>query len=133
MLLGLRTALYVVPDLARAKAWYADVVGYAPYFDEPFYVGFEVGGYELGLLPEEGGATAGEGGAVVYWGVANAAEGLRHLLDRGATLREPVADVGGGILTATVFDPFGNVLGVIENPHFALPDAAPGARPPDVH
>jgi predicted enzyme related to lactoylglutathione lyase len=133
MLLGLRTAIYVAPDLDRAKAWYTDVVGHGPYFDEPFYVGFDVGGYELGLTPAEGDAAAGVGGVTVYWGVANAAEGLRHLLDRGATLREGVQDVGGGIQVATVFDPFGNVFGVIENPHFKLPDAVSTVRLPDGH
>jgi predicted enzyme related to lactoylglutathione lyase len=123
MLLGLRTAIYIVPDLGRAKAWYADVLGFGPYFDEPFYVGFEVGGYELGLMPAEGAAAAGAGGVRVYWGVEDADAGLAHLLARGATAHEPVQDVGGGIRVASVLDPFGNVLGVIENPHFRLPDA----------
>ena len=116
--LGLRTALYNVTDLDRAKAWYADAVGHPPYFDEPYYVGFEVGGFELGLVPSEDGASAGEGGVTVYWGAEDCREALRHLLDLGAALREDVSDVGGGILVATVFDPFGNILGVIENPHF---------------
>ena len=68
-LLGLRTALYPAPDLARAKAWYTQVLEQAPYFDEPFYVGFEVGGFELGLLPD---ATPGSTGPQPLWGVANA-------------------------------------------------------------
>lgn len=118
MFLGLRTALYVVPDIERATEWYASVIGYAPYFREPFYVGFDVGGFELGLLPAEDAASAGEGGVVAYWGVEDAHTGMRHLLDHGAALREDVQDVGGGILVGTVFDPFGNVFGVIENPHF---------------
>ena len=118
MFLGLRTVLYVVPDLERAKEWYTRVVGHGPYFDEPFYVGFDVGGYELGLLPEEEGSRAGEGGVVAYWGVDDARAGLRHLLDQGAALRSDVEDVGGDIKVATVFDPFGNVFGVIENPSF---------------
>lgn len=62
MILGLRTAIYHVPDLARAKAWYAEAFGVAPYFDEPFYVGFSVGGYELGLDPDVSLAPAGAGG-----------------------------------------------------------------------
>lgn len=118
MFLGLRTALYIVPDVERATEWYESVIGYPPYFREPFYVGFEVGGFELGLVPAEGSSAAGEGGVIVYWGVGDAHAGLRHLLDHGAALREDVADVGGGILVGTVFDPFGNVFGVIENPHF---------------
>ncbi len=116
--LGLRTAIYTVPDLDRAKAWYSDVVGHPPYFDEPFYVGFNVGGFELGLVPNEEGSASGDGGVTVYWGVEDCRAALRHLLDRGAALREDAQDVGGGILVATVFDPFGNVFGVIENPHF---------------
>ena len=118
MFLGLRTAIYVVPDLARARAWYADVLGQAPYFDEPFYVGFSVGGFELGLVPEEDGAAAGPGGVVVYWGVADVDAALGDVLGKGAREREPVQDVGEGIRLVTVSDPFGNVFGMIENPHF---------------
>lgn len=114
--LGLRTALYSAPDLAAARAWYSDVLGFGPYFDEPFYVGFNVGGYELGLLPDAG--TSGAGGVTAYWGVADADAALAELLARGATVASPVQDVGGGIRTATVLDPFGNVFGIIENPHF---------------
>lgn len=121
MLQGLRTAIYVVDDLARATAWYADVLGQAPYFDEPFYVGFNVGGYELGLMPAEGGARPGAGGVLTYWGVPDAEAAVARLVEAGATARDSVQDVGGGIRTATVLDPFGNVLGVIENPHFSLP------------
>ena len=117
MILGLRTAIYHVSDLGRAKAWYAAVVDRAPYFDEPFYVGFEVGGFELGLVPS---GTPGPGGAVAYWGVPDAAAAWDRLLALGATPREPVQDVGGGIKVATVGDPFGNSFGVIENPHFSV-------------
>ena len=69
MLLGLRAAIYPVGDLAKAKAWYAQVVGSQPYFDQPFYVGFSVGGYELGLVPD---GTPGMAGPQPLWGVANA-------------------------------------------------------------
>jgi predicted enzyme related to lactoylglutathione lyase len=113
---GLRTVIYGVSgDLDEAKAWYADVLGVEPYFDEPFYVGFDVGGYELGLDPD---AEPGNGGAVAYWGVSDAEAALARLLEKGTTEREGVREVGDGIRTATVTDPFGNVLGVIENPHF---------------
>lgn len=121
MFQGLRTAIYVVDDLERAKAWYADVLGYEPYFDEPFYVGFNIGGFELGLMPSEGESGPGAGGTIVYWGVPDAEAALARLVEAGATERDPVQEVGGGIRTATVLDPFGNVLGVIENPHFRLP------------
>ena len=115
MILGLRTVIYPAPDLAQGKDWYTQVLGNGPYFDQPFYVGFEVGGFELGLIPDgQPGAT----GAVAYWGVADAAAALARLLKLGAELRDDVMDVGGGIKTATVLDPCGNVFGVIENPHF---------------
>jgi len=117
-LLGLRTAIYIVDDLAAARDWYAGVVGAAPYFDEPFYVGFSVGGFELGLMPAEDADAPGVGGVRVYWGVAGADAALARLVAAGATERDAVQDVGGGIRTATVLDPFGNVLGIIENPHF---------------
>jgi predicted enzyme related to lactoylglutathione lyase len=115
---GIYTVTYRVPDLAGAKAWYAQAFGVQPYFDEPFYVGFSIAGYELGLLPEEGEAKAGAGGSVAYWGVADAQRALARLLELGARSNEEVQDVGGGIKTATVLDPFGNIVGIIENPGF---------------
>lgn len=119
MIQGLRTSLYPSPDLAAGKAWYTEVVGHGPYFDEPFYVGFAVGGFELGLVPD---AEPGAPGCVAYWGVPDAATAYARLLSLGATPHEPVKDVGGGIKVATVLDPFGNVFGVIENPHFTRED-----------
>lgn len=82
--LGLRTVIYHVPDLQRAKEWYGAALGFPPYFDEPFYVGFNVGGYELGLLPTEaGGQSAGPGGVVAYWGVQDADAALARLRELG--------------------------------------------------
>ena len=122
MLLGLRTVIYRAPDLGRAKAWYSGVLGIAPYFDEPFYVGFNVGGYELGLDPDADGPP-GRGGATAYWGVKNLDAALARVEGHGASVIAPAQDVGGGIRVATVADPFGNPIGLIENPHFALPGA----------
>ena len=119
MILGLRTAIYPAPDLAAAKAWYAQLLGQPPYFDEPFYVGFHVGGFELGLLPN---ATPGITGPQPLWGVADAEAAFAQLLTLGARPLEAVADVGGGIKVAAVIDPFGNRFGLIENPSF---DPAP--------
>lgn len=116
--LGLYTAIYRVDDLDRAKQWYSEVLGVAPYFDQPYYVGFNVGGFELGLLPPEPGATTGAGGLAAYWGVASMKDTWVHLLGRGAEPVQSPQDVGEGILVAMVKDPFGNHLGVIENPHF---------------
>ena len=116
--LGLRTVIYHVPDLKRAKDWYSLVLGVRPYFDEPFYVGFNIGGYELGLDPDTKGAKPGPGGSVAYWGVPNADAALAHFVQAGATARSAVQDVGEGIRVATVADPFGNIVGLIENAHF---------------
>ena len=138
MFQGLRTTIYHVDDIEAAKAWYTTILGIEPYFDEFFYVGFNIGGYELGLQPKEGSAgvstpegassAAGVGASgvasaptvVAYWGVANARESLKRVLELGATLHQDVQDVGDGILVATVTDPSGNHFGIIENPHFTL-------------
>jgi predicted enzyme related to lactoylglutathione lyase len=120
MFLGLRTATYRVDDIDKAKAWYSDVLGAKPYFDEPFYVGFNVAGYELGLHPGPSSDGDKADGAVAYWGVEDAAAAFARLLDLGATVHEAVQDVGQGIKVATVKDPFGNIFGVIENPHFKV-------------
>ncbi len=117
MFIGLRTVIYPAPDLAKAKAWYSEVLGAPPYFDEPFYVGFSVGGFEFGLIPD---AQPGVAGAQAYWGVQDAAAEFKRLISLGATELEPVNDVGGGIKVAAVQDPFGNRLGIIENPQFDL-------------
>jgi len=115
MILGLRTAIYPAPDLARAKAWYSEALGIAPYFDQPFYVGFAVGGFELGLIPD---GEPGVHGAQPLWGVSNVDAEFARLIGLGATALEPVKDVGEGIKVAAVRDPFGNRFGIIENPHF---------------
>ena len=119
MLLGLRTVIYKAPDLARAKGWYRELFGITPYFDEPFYVGFDVGGYELGLDPDTERQPPGPGGTVAYWGVADLRDALQRVTAAGADVVAPLQDVGGGIRVATIRDPFGNLLGLIENPHFA--------------
>ena len=119
MFLGLRTVIYHVRDLGAAKAWYARAFGTDPYFDEPFYVGFNIGGYELGLHPDLEGVTFGNN-AVAYWGVPKIEEAMAHMKQCGATVRSEPMDVGEGIKVASVADPDGNVIGIIENPHFAL-------------
>ncbi len=115
MFLGLRTALYPAPDLDAAKRWYAEVLGAAPYLDQPFYVGFSVGGFELGLVPD---AVPGIDGPKPLWGVADADAAIARLIALGATALDPVTEVGEGIKVAAVRDPFGNRLGLIENPQF---------------
>jgi len=117
MIKGLRTVVYHVSDLSEAKQWYNRVLDLEPYFDQPFYVGYSVGGFELGLTPD---GQPGPGGTVAYWGVSDAAEALARLQSFGATIREPLQELGDGIRVAAVADPFGNTFGIIENPHFAL-------------
>ncbi|HEV7300901.1 MAG TPA: VOC family protein [Tepidisphaeraceae bacterium] len=117
MILGLRTAIYPVADLAAAKAWYGQVLNAKPYFDEPFYVGFSSGGFELGLLPSE---EAGIGGVQAYWAAVSVADEFARLVSLGATVHEPPRDVGAGIKVASVIDPFGNRFSIIENPHFSI-------------
>lgn len=121
MFQGLRTVIYHAPDLAKAKAWYITAFGVAPYFDEPFYVGFEVGGYELGLDPDVSQVRVGSN-AVAYWGVPDIERTCGHLLSVGAQPHQPVREVGGDIKVASVVDPFGNVIGLIQNPHFRAKD-----------
>ncbi len=126
VLLGLRSLFHPVhppSDLDRAKAWYTGVLGHEPYFDEPFYVGFDVGGYELGLIPTDDP----DANPTCAWGVPDAEVAVGDLLEAGATVHEEVRDVGGGIRTAAVVDPLGTIVTVIENPHFELrPVESPG-------
>jgi predicted enzyme related to lactoylglutathione lyase len=120
MFKGLRTAIYQVADINAAKLWYTKALGTPPYFDQPFYVGFNIGGYELGLQPDTP-ATVPVENVVAYWGVDDCQVALDHLLAIGAGAQVSVQEVGEGIKVATVRDPFGNVFGMIENPHFAEP------------
>ncbi|MGI9147873.1 MAG: VOC family protein [Chloroflexota bacterium] len=114
--LGLRTLIYPTRNLDAAKRWFTQAFGVAPYFDQPFYVGFDIAGYELGLNP---GAEMTDG-PVAYWGVDDPHAGVDELVDQGATIAEAPHDVGDGIVVATVRDPFGQLIGLIRNPHFKL-------------
>ncbi len=118
--LGLRTTIYKVTDIEKAKAWYTKVLGYGPYFDEPYYVGFNVGGYELGLQPDDKPADKSEN-VVTYWGVDDIELSFHRLIGAGATVHEQPEEVGEGIKVASVKDLWGNVVGIIENVHFKLP------------
>ncbi len=117
MLQGLRTVIYYVKDVEQAKAWYTKLLGKPPYFDQPFYVGYNVGGFELGLHPDDDG-TYLENNMVAYWGVKDAKLAYDFLLQQGSIADEEIKDVGEGILIGSVIDPAGNVLGIIQNPHF---------------
>lgn len=117
---GLRSLIFQVPDVAEAKAWYEKVLGYAPYFDEAFYVGFNVGGFELGLLPTEGDLQQGDS-VHCYWGVPDIQAAYDRLKELGAVPSSEINNVGGPIELATFKDPWGNAFGIIYNPEFQLP------------
>jgi predicted enzyme related to lactoylglutathione lyase len=116
---GLRTTIYTVSDIKKAKEWYSTVLGIKPYFDEVFYVEFNVGGYELGLQPEEQPKTKGDG-VSIYWGVDDVSKIYKRLLELGASEHSAPQDVGGEIIVATVKDPWDNIVGIINNPHFKI-------------
>lgn len=117
MLRGLRTVIYPAPDLEKAKAWYSLITEEEPYFDEPYYVGFDIGGYELGLQPDR---KPGSQGSIVYWGVDDIHKTWKKLMNAGAKIDEEIMHVGGEVYVATILDPFGNLLGIIQNPNFEI-------------
>ncbi len=122
-ILGLRTAVYYVPDLEKAKLWYAKAFQIEPYFDEPFYVGLNIGGYELGLLPEEEPiGEARTNNVEIYWGVENIDSAYSRFLEAGAKEHKAPQNVGGELIVATVLDPWNNAIGLIYNPEFQLQD-----------
>lgn len=120
-ILGLRTAIYKVGDLAKAKAWFAKAFRTDPYFDEPSYVGFNIAGYELGLIPADLAAADKTANVLTYWGVADIDAEVARFIDLGATPHAPPMNVGGKIMVGSVLDPWGNAIGLIYNPHFKLP------------
>ncbi|EZH73704.1 bleomycin resistance protein [Aquimarina atlantica] len=120
MMLGLRTIIYKVSDLDKAKKWYSDAFNTKPYFDEPFYIGFNIGGYELGLLPEEASSETKSDNVLSYWGVEKIDATYQRLLDLGATEHEKPTNVGGEIVVATVKCPWNNIIGIIYNPQFKI-------------
>ncbi len=115
--LGPRTVVYFATDIADAAKWYESVVGHGPYFNESFYVGFNVSGYELGLQPGSP-PPASDSMSVAYWGVKDLSAEIARLNKLGAKTLSGKQDVGGGVFVAKLVDPFGNVIGLIENPSF---------------
>ena len=110
---GIKTVLHPVTDLARAKAVYTALLGFAPQSDAPYYVGYEADGQHIGLVP--GGGPQGMTTPVAYWHVADIEAKLAEVTAAGATVKEPAHEVGGGRLVATVTDPDGNVLGLLQD------------------
>jgi predicted enzyme related to lactoylglutathione lyase len=111
---GIKTVLHPVSDLAKAKAVYAALLGVSPQADAPYYVGFEAEGQHIGLVP--GGGPEGMASPVAYWHVQDIEAKLAEVTAAGATLKDPVREVGGGRLVATFTDPDDNVLGLIQDP-----------------
>ena len=109
----LRTIIYHVDDLPNAKKWYTLITGKQPYFDESFYVGFDINGCELGLDPDFTGVKKGNQ-SVAYWAVDSVGDGVAKLIKSGAIVVQPRTNVGGVIYTAILNDPFGNSIGIIE-------------------
>jgi predicted enzyme related to lactoylglutathione lyase len=112
--LGLRSSIYPAPNLAESKAWWTQALGVDPYFDEPFYVGFNLGGYELGLNPDMPPMPTG----MTYWGVANVPAAIDSLVADGARVIYGPTEVGGGIVIADLESSTGELFGIIDNPHF---------------
>ena len=109
---GVKTIIYPVKDLARARTLYGKLLNVEPYMDEPYYVGFEVGGQDVGLDPN--GHSQGMTGSLAYWHVDDIQESLKSLLDAGAEAQQEITDVGQGKLIASVKDADGNVIGLIQ-------------------
>jgi predicted enzyme related to lactoylglutathione lyase len=110
---GIKTMLYPVSDLATTKAVYAALLGVPPQTDSSYYVGFEAQGQDIGLVPD--GGSQGMTSPVAYWQVPDIEAKLAEVTAAGATVKEPAHDVGGGRLVATVTDPDGNVLGLLQD------------------
>ncbi len=114
MFLGLRSLIHPAPDLAASRAFFVALLGIEPYFDEPFYVGFDVGGFELGLWPAGDPAS----GPATYWGVDDLDAALAHAQSVGATAIGEISEVGQGIRMVDLLAPTGEAFGLIENPVF---------------
>ena len=110
---GIKTVLHPVSDLDKAKAVYTALLGFSPQHDAPYYVGYEAEGQHIGLVP--GGGPQGMTSPVAYWHVPDIEAKLAEVTAAGATVKDPVRDVGGGRLVATVTDPDGNVLGLLQD------------------
>jgi predicted enzyme related to lactoylglutathione lyase len=120
---GLTTVSFYAADLAAAKKWYAELLGIDPYFEVPGYIEFRLGDYqhELGVIDSRyapASAATRPAGAVVYWHVDDVSAAFDKMLSMGATEYQSITDRGHGFVTASVVDPFGNILGIMYNPHY---------------
>jgi predicted enzyme related to lactoylglutathione lyase len=135
MLRGMCTVTYFADDVAAARRWYAELLGIDAYFVRPeppappAYVEFRVGEDEdeLGILDRRYSPSAPGRGTVLYWNVDDVVVAVDGLVALGATPHEPVTERGPGFVTASVIDPFGNILGVMENAHYAAKAGQPSS------
>lgn len=122
MLRGMATVSYFADDHAAAQAWYTEFLGVEPYFQRPGYAEFRIGDYqhELGLIDRKyvPASMGGASGEIVYWHVDDLDATVARLHELGAKEYEPITERGPGFVTASVVDPFGNVLGVMTNAHY---------------
>lgn len=120
---GFATVNFYAADHAAARKWYTEFLRIEPYFERPGYVEFRVGDYqhELGIIDAKyrpKAAAAGPGGSIIYWHVDDLNAVRDKLISMGAKEYEPILERGAGFITASVIDPFGNVLGIMRNPHY---------------
>lgn len=115
-LLGMRSVIYPVDDVETSKGWWTRTLGIEPYFDEPFYTGYNIGGFELGLFP----AGVKENGPVTYWGVDDIDISFLHFTQNGAVVVRGIEEVGAGIKVAILRSATGEIFGLIFNPHFQV-------------
>ena len=113
MLTKLKSIVYHVSDLQSAKKWYSETFNIQPYFDEPFYVGFDIGGFELGLDPDAATYPGGFNN-ITYWKVEDIHASFINLKAKGISINQEITDVGGGMQLGSISDPFGNVIGLIQ-------------------
>ena len=111
---GVRTVIYPVKDLARAKKLFRNLLGVEPYADQPYYVGFKIGDQDIGLVPDS--SAQGQARMTAFYHVDNIKQSLQSLLDAGAKVQQDIKDVGGGRLIASVRDADGNIIGLMQNP-----------------
>jgi predicted enzyme related to lactoylglutathione lyase len=124
---GITTISFFAADMKAARAWYSELLGVDPYFQRPdaanpAYIEFRIGDYqhELGIIDSKYApkGAAGTGGAIVYWHVDDIEAAMATLKALGAQEHDPVTERGPGFITASVIDPFGNILGVMYNQHY---------------
>ncbi len=121
---GLTTVSYFAEDHAAAKQWYTEFLGIKPYFERPGYVEFRLGDYqhELGIIDSKYvpgiDSKTGRAGVVVYWHVDDVDSVVKKAIEMGAKQFEPTQNRGTGFITSSVIDPFGNILGIMYNPHY---------------